>query len=51
MEFNQKQKFLTIAVYLDGEWKEIVYCTDDPSWKEVFKILKESKNKLKLVYH
>ena len=51
MQFDSKQRFLTIAVCLDGEWKETVYRTDDPSWREAFQILKESKNKLKLVYH
>lgn len=51
MKFDSKQRFLTIAFCLDGEWKETVYRTDDPSWREAFQILKESKNKLKLVYH
>ena len=51
MLFNSKNRYITIASFINGNWEEKTYRTDDPDWKEVFSIIKDSKHPVKLYYH
>jgi hypothetical protein len=46
-----KDRFVTIAIYLDGEWKELSYNTQNPAWKEIIQIVSQAKDKFRLIYN
>ncbi len=45
-----RASLITIATYIDKEWREETYNTADPNWREVFKILRATSNPVKLIY-
>ena len=51
MKRNDTERFVTIAVYLDGEWKELSYNTQNPALKEIVQILRQAKDKFRLIYN
>jgi hypothetical protein len=41
---------ITLAAYIDQEWRESSYSTDDHSWREALKILQAASIPVKLIY-
>lgn len=41
---------ICLAAYIDGCWREEFYQTNDPNWREAFKILKDITPQVKIIY-
>jgi FPC/CPF motif-containing protein YcgG len=49
-EVFKKRSTLRLAFKDDGEWKTYSFRTDDPGWRETFKILKDTGHDVKILY-
>jgi len=45
-----KSPRVCLAAYIDGRWREDFYSTNDPSWREALKILKNITPQVKIIY-